>query len=277
MEDTAPGNGPAGGTSAADLLWRQMLTKPHPQKRRRRIYLRIPSEPRCKVCAAPFGGIGGEVLSHFGHERWSKNPKYCVGCFGMLRSHHGGAEVECTLLFADVRGSTGLAERMSPRDFNRLMGRFYDASARVLVDHDAFVDKFVGDEIIGIFVPSLATEAHARRGVDAALELLRATGHGSADGPWVPIGVGVNTGVAYVGSIGDEVDTELTAMGDMVNVTARLASVAGAGEVLVTASSAAATGLSGSLEHRSLELKGKTETVDVVVLGLPALAGTGAR
>ena len=235
-------------------------------RRKRRFFARIPSAPRCKLCAAPFGGLGGIVLPRFGHGRWPKNPKYCVGCFGMLRAMHGGAEVDCTLLFADVRGSTGLAERMPPREFNRTMGRFYDTGVKVLVEHDAFVDKFVGDEIIGIFVPSMAGLAHARRGIDAATELLRAVGHGSADGPWLPIGIGVNTGTAYVGSIGDDRDTEMTAMGDMVNVTARLASVAGAGEVLVTTSAAHAGGLAEGLERRSLQLKGRIEPADVVVL-----------
>jgi adenylate cyclase len=257
----------ASDTPAMEALWRQQLTSPSPNRTKRRVFSRIPSSPRCKLCAAPFNGIGGLVLSRRGHARWPKNPKYCVGCFSMIRAHHGGAEIECTLLFADVRGSTGLAERMPARDFNRLMGRFFDTGVKVLVEQDAFVDKFVGDEIIGIFVPAFATDAHARHGVDAAIELLRATGHGSPGGPWVPVGVGVNTGTAYVGSIGDESDTELTAMGDMVNVTARLASVAGAGEILVTAASARAAGVTQDLERRTLDLKGKSEAVEVLVLG----------
>jgi len=249
-----------------------MLTSELPHKRRRRVWNRIPSSPHCKLCAAPFTGVGGLVLGRFGHRPWPKNPKYCEGCFSSISANHGGAEIECTLLFADVRGSTSLAERLPPRDFNRLMGRFYDTAAKVLMEHDAFVDKFVGDEIIGIFVPALATEAHARRGVDAALALLRATGHGSAGGPWVPVGVGVNSGTAYVGSIGQGDDTELTAMGDIVNVTARLSSVASAGEILVTTAGAAAAGLEPGLERRSLQLKGKTEPVEVVVLGRTASA-----
>ena len=251
----------------ADELWRMMLTSPAPYKRKRQIRARLPSAPRCKLCASPFRGIGGAVMTRFGHRPWPQNPKYCEGCFGMLRANHGGAEVPCTLLFADVRGSTGMAERLPPRDFNRLMGRFFDAGAQVLIEHDAWVDKFVGDEIIGIFVPALATDAHARRGVDAAQALLRATGYGSAAGPWVPVGVGVNTGIAYVGSIGQENNTEFTAMGDIVNVTARLSSVAAAGEILVTADAATAAGLDTRLERRALELKGKTEPVEVVVLG----------
>lgn len=250
-----------------------LLTRQLPNKRRRQLYARMPSGPHCKLCAAPFTGIGGTVLGRFGHRRWTKNPTYCEGCFGMLRANHGGAEIECTLLFADVRGSTGLAERLPPREFNRLMGRFYDTGTRVLVEHDGIVDKFVGDEIIGIFVPALATDAHARRGVDAAIALLRAIGHGSAGGPWVPVGVGVNTGTAYVGSIGEGDDTELTAMGDMVNVTARLSSVAAAGEVLVTASAASAAGLGSGLERRSLQLKGKTELVEVVAITTSTVLG----
>jgi adenylate cyclase len=202
-----------------------------------------------------------------GHSRWAKNPKYCAGCFRVLRQNHGGAEIECSLLFADVRGSTTLAEQLSPKEFNRRMGRFYDTATSVLIDHDAYVDKFVGDEVIGIFVPAMASQAHAERAIDAARVLLRQTGHGAEGGPWVPVGIGVNTGIAYVGAVGEGHDTDLTAMGDVVNTTARLASVAAAGEILVTMSAASAAQLSAAeLEHRSLELKGKTDTTQVVVL-----------
>lgn len=246
--------------------WRRLLVDQAPFLRSRRLHARLPSSPRCKLCAAPFSGPGGIVMRFVGHARWTKNPKYCAGCFRMLSSNHGGAEVECSLLFADVRGSTSLAESMSPREFNRLMGRFYDAATDVIVDHDGIVDKFVGDEIIGIFVPSMASPQHAARAVDAARTLLTATGFGTSSGPWVPIGIGVNTGVAYVGSIGDGSDTEMTAMGDVVNVTARLSSVAAAGEVLVTTSVAAAAGLPGDLPHRALQLKGKSQATDVVVI-----------
>jgi adenylate cyclase len=155
---------------------------------------------------------------------------------------------------------------MSPREFNRLMGRFHDTATEVLVDHDGIVDKFVGDEIIGIFVPSMASRDHSARAVDAARTLLAETGVGSPAGPWVPIGIGVNTGVAYVGSIGDASDTEMPAMGDFVNVRARRASVAGAGEILVTTAAAAAADLPGDLPRRLLQLKGKSHDTEVVVL-----------
>jgi adenylate cyclase len=252
--------------SDADERWRWILLHGDQIRRRRQFRRAIPSAPRCKMCLAPFAGIGGLVMPWLGHGRWPKNPKYCAGCFRTLRENHGGAEVECSLLFADVRGSTALAERMSPRDFNRLMGRFYDKGFAILVDHDAFVDKFVGDEIIGVFVPAMAGEAHATRAVDAARGILAATGHGAARTPWVPVGVGVSTGLAYIGSIGEGPDTELTAMGDLVNTTARLSSVAAAGEILVTLPAAGRAGLAESLPHRSLELKGKRGPTEVAVL-----------
>jgi adenylate cyclase len=207
------------------------------------------------------------ALRAIGLGPWTKNAKYCTGCFRELRRSHGGAEVECSLLFADVRGSTPLAESMEPREFNRLMGSFYDTATNVLVRHDAIVDKFVGDEVIGIFVPSMAGYRHARRAIDAAVELLGRTGHGMNAPPWLPVGVGVNTGQAYVGAVGEGPDTELTAMGDTVNTTARLASAAGAGEILVTATAATNADLVGfDVERRTLALKGKSEPVEVQVL-----------
>jgi adenylate cyclase len=257
--------------SATDEMWKTMLQNPGWHRRMRRLHSRIPSGPRCKLCAAPFSGPGGPFMRLLGHKRWLKNPKYCAGCFRTLRDNHGGAEIDCSVLFADVRGSTPLAERMNTMEFTRLMGRFYDSAAEVLVSHDAFVDKFVGDEIIGIFVPAIAGEDHGERAISAGRALLKTTGHGDAEGPWVPVGVGVNTGTAYVGSIGEGSDTELTAMGDMVNTAARLSSAAAAGEILVTLPAATRAELTMTgLERRSLGLKGKSQPTDVVVITVSA-------
>jgi adenylate cyclase len=250
-------------------VWRLLLLGTDPSVvRLRRRHRRIPSPPRCKMCAAPFGPPGGWVLRYFGHARWAKNPKYCEGCFRTLQANHGGAEVDCSLLFADVRGSTSLAERMRPAEFRALMGRFYDEAFAALIDFNAIVDKFVGDEVIGIFIPAYTGQEHARHAIDAAYRLLEVTGHSLTDGPWIPIGIGVNSGVAFVGSVGQGPDTELTAMGDAVNVTARLAAEAGRGEILVTAEAADTVGITSGTEHRSLQLRGKSGATDVAVLTL---------
>ena len=219
------------------------------------------------MCAAPFAGIGGLVMPLLGHARWPKNPKYCTGCYRSLRENHGGAEIECSLIFADVRGSTGLAEGMSPRAFTSLMGRFYDVATTILVDEGAIVDKFVGDGVIGVFIPALATERHGEHALRAARRILDQLGYGGAEVPWLPVGIGINTGNAYVGSVGHGMDTEMTAMGDAVNVTARLSSVARAGEILVPLDAAGAAGLRpDGIERRSLELHGKSEPIEALVI-----------
>ena len=105
------------------------------------------------------------------------------------------------MLFVDVRGSTTIAEKMDTHEFSRLMNRFYEATIDVLVQADAFIEKLVGDEVTALFIPGYAGQEHARKAVEAGQVLLRVTGHGEPGGPWVPVGVGIHTGKAWVGSI----------------------------------------------------------------------------
>ena len=206
---------------------------------------------------------------------WPGNPKYCRGCFRDLYRHRSGAEIECSLVFADVRNSTSLAEGLRPAEFHRRMNRFYQMAFDVLVAHDAFVDKFVGDEVIGIFVPALTDGRHARQALLAALEIMRVVG-GDELRLWLPIGIGVNAGVAYVGAVGTDEHVEFTALGDTVNVAARLSSLAGAGEVLATDETLQlAAWDAAALPRRRLYLKGRSEPVNVRVLTGKA-AGTNA-
>ena len=250
-----------------DEFWHEYLTSGSPNERRtRRIYKRIPSEPRCQICAAPFAGVGAPLMRMIGKRPSKQTPKMCDACYVFIAAHHGGAEIEVSLLFADVRGSTTLAEGMTPAQFRDLMSRFYSTATKVVFDHDGSVDKFSGDELVAMFYPLLTGEPHAARAVEAATELLKATGHEKAGGPWIPIGAGVHTGPAWVGSVGEGPRTELTVLGDNVNITARLATAAKAGEVLVTTEAATAAGLDATLERRRLELEGRQEPTEVVSL-----------
>lgn len=247
-------------------LWRGVLLGDELYHHRRR-HRRLPGSPRCKTCLVPLGGPFARVVKLLtGLEPSAKNPRYCNVCETFARTHPGGAEVELTLLFADVRGSTALAEGMRPAEFGRLMNRFYDAANRVLIDSDALVDKLVGDEVIGLYLPLV--DDGPRRAIEAARALLEATGHGRRDGPWLPVGAGVHAGTAYVGAVGSgDTVSDFTALGDAVNVTARLSSVAGAGEVLISDEAYAASGLDlGDLERRELELKGRAAPLGVRVL-----------
>jgi adenylate cyclase len=253
--------------SGNEEFWREFLTGGHSKEHAFRKMLKlIPHEPRCKLCAAPFAGAGAPIMRLMGKRPSDKNPNWCATCFTFMRKHHGGAEIECTLLFADVRGSTTLAEGMSAGDFRQLMERFYDTAAATVFEHDGIVDKFVGDELVAIFFPLMAGDEHAKHGLEAAQALLKGTGHGDLEGPWVTLGAGLHTGTAWVGAVGEGVHTSITALGDAVNTTARLASAAGVGEILVTTAAAEAAGLESDLPRRTLELKGKQEGVEVVSL-----------
>jgi adenylate cyclase len=258
---------PAHPPDEDEAFWREYLTRGHSRERRARIILkRIPRGPRCRLCAAPFAGIGAALMRPIGKQPSVHNPTVCSTCFTFLASHHGGAEIEVTMLFADIRGSTTLAETMPRPAFRELIDRFYTVATSVVFDHDGTVDKFVGDEIVATFIPLLSGDDHAKHGVAAATALLRATGHADPDGPWVPVGGGVHTATTWFGAVGHGSRVELTAVGDPMNTTARLASVAAAGEILVTMSAAAAAGLDPNLESRHVELKGKQLTTEVVSL-----------
>ena len=81
-----------------DELWRDVLAGTHPSIRvGRRLFRRLPGEPRCKLCAAPLGGAASPLMRLIGKGAWPKNPKYCGSCFGLLSEHHGGAEIEKTV------------------------------------------------------------------------------------------------------------------------------------------------------------------------------------
>jgi adenylate cyclase len=251
--------------------WYKMLTEGEPLPRPLyHLHGLLPSDPRCKLCGSPFKGWGGFLMHLLGRDQSRYNPRFCVKC--QVWEHPGGAEVPLTMLFADVRGSTTLAEQMNARAFSQLINRFYKVATHVLIQTDAMVDRLMGDEAIGLYLPGFAGPAHVRKAIEAAQDLLRLTGHRDAQGPWLPVGIGVHTGMAFVGVVGDEDSTaDFTALGDNVNITARLASQAGPGEILISDSAHAAAGIDlGELEHQQLELKGKSEPIGVRLLRLSA-------
>ena len=251
--------------------WYKMLTEGEPLPRPLyHLHGMLPSDPRCKLCGSPFKGWGGYIMHLMGRDQSRYNPRFCVKC--QVWEHPGGAEVPLTMLFADVRGSTTLAEQMSAREFSQLINRFYKVATHVLIQTDAMVDRLMGDEAIGLYLPGFAGPKHTRRAIEAAQDLLRLTGHRDSKGPWLPIGIGVHTGPAFVGVVGSEESTaDFTALGDNVNIAARLASQAGPGEIFISDSAYTAAEIElGPLEHRQLELKGKSEPIGVHVLRLLA-------
>jgi adenylate cyclase len=257
------------------MLWHSYLTGDVSQldgkvRMIRQIFERLPSPPRCKVCHAPFRGPGGKLVAllGFGAGRSSYNPSLCDRCEKIVKQYQVGLELQVALLFADVRGSTNLAEEIGASAFHGVINRFYSASTDVLVKTDALIDKLVGDEVIGLYVPGIAGPDFAQKAVTAARGLLEATGHADPAGPWIPVGAAVHTGRAYVGAVGSSDSmSDIAVLGDAVNTTARLASQAGPGEILVSAEACHMAGLPlGDYEARTLHLKGRSEPVDVQVI-----------
>lgn len=245
-----------------DEQWARMLMGEHSLSRfESRVNRIMPSNPRCKICAAPFGGFGGGIYRIFGRVPSQKNPTMCNVCEAFAERHPGGAEVDLSFLFADVRGSTSIAEGLTPTEYNRRLTEFFHAATDVLIARAAWIDKFVGDEIVVFFFPNGNPGVHhARNCLEAARELLRSTRSQS-----LPIGIGIHTGRAYVGTVGGGGVTDVTAVGDDVNVAARLASAAEAWTI-VASEALCRSAMADDGESRTLDLKGKSAPMPVRVL-----------
>jgi adenylate cyclase len=236
-------------------------------KRLRRIFRLLPRDPRCKFCNAPFQGVGGALMrSLFGKQQSNLNPRFCNLCEVASREFPGGAEVAMSMLFIDVRGSTALSEKMGPTEFSRLIYRFYTLATKAIIEEDGLVEKLAGDAVAAFWGSGFAGPDYVKRTVGVAQNLARLMGRQG-----IPVGIGVHAGVAYFGAMGTpEGLTDFSAIGDEVNVAARLAAQAAAGEIIVSEQALQAAGLdAGDLEARSLVLKGISQPVPVRVMRAP--------
>jgi adenylate cyclase len=250
--------------AADESEWHTILTEGHRgMLLSRRFWKHIPSAPRCKVCGNPFGGIGGRIAGMAGWKPSRKNPNVCARCCDSLPA--GGAEVDVAVLFADIRGSTALGEQSRTGDYVELLNRFYATATEVLLRHDALIDKLIGDEAMALFIPGVAGPSYRRKAVSAAIDLLQAVGYGSAHGPWLEVGVGVNAGRAYVGNVGSAV-VDFTALGDPINVAARLQAAASGGQLVVAEGlDEQLTALLPHARHEVVTVRGRQEAVPVLI------------
>jgi adenylate cyclase len=233
-------------------------------KRLRRLFRILPHDPRCKFCNAPFRGLGGAIVkAMFGKEQSTLNPRFCNLCDVASRKFPGGAEVEMSMLFEDIRGSTALSETMSPKEFSRLINRFYKLSTRVIGEEDGLVDNLAGDAVAAFWGAGFAGQDYVNRTLRVAQRLLKVMAQ-----EVIPVGIGVHSGVAYFGALGGEGGLmDLSAIGDEVNTAARLAAQAAEGEIIVSEQALKAAGVDGSqMEARSLVLKGISAPVAVRVM-----------
>jgi adenylate cyclase len=220
-----------------------------------RLMRHLPSDPRCAICRAPYGGVGGLIMGRVGFAPSRKNPRLCSQCFE--KAPMGGVEMDAGILFADVRGFTALAERQAPDAVAALLNRFYATAVDVLSEH-AIIDKLVGDQVMALYLPGVFPGVPAEHMVVDAHALLAAVGYRQKR-PWVKLGIGLDFGSAFVGNVGSGGIKDFTAIGDVVNTAARLQAAAASGEIVMsTRVHERAGGHARGAETRQLSLKGKS-------------------
>ena len=248
---------------AKPVDWEALLVNGHePLKVSQRVFRRLPGNPRCKLCYNPFGGLSGKVVGVLGHKPSRKNPNVCQFCFDRLPS--GGIEIDVGVVFADVRSSTALGEQSNPAAFAKRLNEFYAAATAVVIHNDGIVDKLIGDEVMGLFLPGIAGRDYRRKAAVAALEL-------ASQVTELPVGVAATAGIAFVGNVGSGSVLDFTALGDAINVGARLQAHASPGEVVLAESlySLVEEQHPGGRPDRVV-IRGRNQPVDVVVLATSA-------
>jgi adenylate cyclase len=182
---------------------------------------------------------------------------------GRLAARHEG-EREATVLFADIRNYTNLAEELSPAEALEILNGYFTWMDQVIETHGGRVDKHIGDAMMAVFTSR--GDEHAGRAVAAAATLLR--GRPAAGVDRIQFGIGIHTGTVATGELGGE-KFEYAAIGDAVNVAARLESKTKELGVPVLISSATVERLHTEVSLQALgqlELKGKSEPVTVYTL-----------
>ena len=153
-------------------------------------------------------------------------------------------EVEATILFSDIRGFSTLAEQLPAREVAAMLARHLSAMAEVVLDHGGTIDKFAGDGVMAVFGAPDPAPDHAEKALRCALGMQarqkELNDETAAEGlAPLGMGIGVNTGTVIAGTVGGGGRLEYTVMGDAVNLAQRLQSEAVAGEILLTAATAA--------------------------------------
>ncbi|HET9162711.1 MAG TPA: adenylate/guanylate cyclase domain-containing protein [Solirubrobacterales bacterium] len=223
-----------------------------------RVLRALPSSPRCGICGAPFAGFGARLLRPLGYRQSRKSPNLCATC--VEASPPGGMTTEGGVLFADVRGFTRISERSDPEAVSVLLRRFYACAEDVLFP-EAVIDKLIGDEVMALYLPMYKRfDAAAPVMLEHARNLLRRIGYGADAGPFAEVGIGLDYGEVFVGNVGRRTLGDFTAVGDVVNVAARLQGEAAGGEIVASGRLAEQLGEPPG-ERVELSLKGKAEPV----------------
>ena len=141
----------------------------------------------------------------------------------------GGKKANVTVLFADIRGFTTMSEKLSADEVSVILNEYFTEIEPIVTRHNGVINKFIGDAVMAIFGEPIQDENHPKNAVKCACEMLEKVKELQAkwleEGkPKIEIGIGINTGEAFVGNIGSEKRMEYTVIGDMVNLASRIES-----------------------------------------------------
>jgi adenylate cyclase len=181
----------------------------------------------------------------------------------------GGITQTITVLFADIRGFTSLSEHENPEKIVRLLNRYFTAMSEIIFEFGGTLDKYIGDGLMAIFGAPTATPEDAKHALQTAVAMqkrLLILNRELRDEyiPEVQIGIGLHTGEATVGYIGSEKRSEYTAIGDTVNLAARLESNALPGQILVSEATAKfCQDLFPVIAHEPLTVKNRLQPVSL--------------
>ena len=185
----------------------------------------------CLVCSTTLEGPLGWMYQIFGITRSSRNPNVCNRCDAHLQE---GRVIEMSVIFADLTGFTEMTNRLGAERSYEVVDAFFKMANEVLIKHDAFIDKYIGDAVMAIFNAPIQNKEHSREATAAALGIQQGlklvANKLNLD---LQARVGVASGYARVGRIGSNDRKDYTAIGDVVNLAARLETFAQPGEIML--------------------------------------------
>ena len=188
---------------------------------------------------------------------------------GALDINQGGTKMDVTMLFADIRGFTAMSERHTPEEMVQTLNEYFEVMVDVLFRHGGTLDKYVGDEIIGLFGAPVPQADAPLRAVRCGLDMFRALDEfnriRSAQGKEpIFVGIGINTGPVIAGAIGSSQTLQYTVIGDAVNTAARLCGVAKKDEVIISQHTMNAVHSWVMYEQRQpVSVKGKSQALQI--------------
>ena len=188
--------------------------------------------PQCRICGTSLAGPLSFIFRAAGIKRSPRNPNLCNRCGTHVEE---GRMVELTVLFADLSSFTELTHELGAEKTHQVVDAFLRMASDILARHGAFIDKYVGDAVMALFNAPLKQPDHVRQAVAAAAEirsgLLRLSESLSLE---LQSTAAIASGWARVGRLGSEDNKDYTAIGDVVNLAARLQGKASAGEIVIS-------------------------------------------